>query len=388
MARRRVSRPILYIMAESNHSSFGNEGETNAAPKTATGGGGAPGGRNRLLGIVVFVLAFALVIGGVAVVRQAMRATAAGTAAGAPGADAGGGGSAVPVAKRLDDARGAMSRQEFAHAEVILTKAAEAYPEDQGVRLQLAQNLVAQQKFKEAYAQYEAAIALSPRPAPGEMGGVGDPKLHFEAGTVANQAGYVERAEEHYSMAQAGDPSEARYPLYLAMVQIKLGKDGPALASLIRATKLNPELAIGWGTLAELALRENQLGLAMQHVEKARLLEPREARWRVVEARALKRRAEAGDVEKALQLLLSLEQSDRMTPEVLKAMGECYGLLQRPADAAYVYSEAAKLRPQDADIAYETALWYQRAGNEKEAVRFGKIAQELMDRRAVVGEGK
>ncbi len=208
---------------------------------------------------------------------------------------------------------------------------------------------------------------------------MGDPKLHFEAGTVANEAGLVERAEEHYTMAQSGDPTEPKYPLYLAMEQIKLGKDSAALASLIRATKLNPDLAIGWGTLSELALKEGQLGLAMQHVDKARRLEPQTARWRVIEARILKRRAEPGDVEKALQLLLSLEASERANPEVMKATGECFGLLQRPADAAFMYAEASKLRPDDATIAYEASLWYQRSGNEAEALRFAKKAKELMD---------
>lgn len=347
-------------------------------------------GRARWLGVVVFVLAFALVGGGVFVLRQSLRV---GPAGGAGGPAAGGGGSAAaqpvtPVAKLLDDARAAMSEQRFGAAEAILAKAAEAYPEDQQVRLALAQNLVTQKKFKEAYANYEAAIALGPKSAAGQAG-VGDPKLHFEAGTVANEAGYVERAEEHYSMAQSGDPAEPRYPLYLAMMQIKLGKDNAALASLIRATKLNPDLAIAWGTLGELALKENQLGLAMQHVEKARRLEPEGARWRVVEARILKRRAQEGDVERALQLLLSLDKADRSTPEVLRATGECYGLLQRPGDAAYMYAEAAKLRPDDADTAYQAALWYQRAGNEPEALRFGKIAQELLEKKATAGaEGK
>lgn len=330
------------------------------------------------MGIGVFVLTAALVGGGVYVVRQSLQA--------GNGATIGPGGGAdspehrpkvsLPVEKLLDEARAASSQQEYGRAEAILLKAAEAYPEDSRVHQQLGQILVTQKKFKDAYPEYEAAIATAPKGT--GAAAVGDPKLHFEAGTVADEAGLVERAEEHYSMAQTGDPTEPRYPLYLAMVQIKLGKDGPALASLIRATKLNPELAIGWGTLAELALKENQLGLAMQHVEKARRLEPEAARWRVVEARVLKRRAEEGDIEKALQLLLSLDRADRTKPDVLRALGECYGLLKRPADAAYMYAEACRVRPDDADAAYQAALWYQRAGNEAEALKYGKMAEEMM----------
>jgi tetratricopeptide (TPR) repeat protein len=288
----------------------------------------------------------------------------------------------------LEAARSAMSQQEYGKAETILSKAVQAFPEDQAAHLRLAETLVTEKKYKEAYPEYEAAIALSPKPAAG-VAPVGDPKLHFEAGTVANEAGLVERAEEHYSMAQTGDPSEPRYPLYLAMVQIKLGKDSAALASLVRATKLNPDLAVGWGTLAELALKENSLGLAMQHVDKARRLEPDTARWRVDEARILMRRAEKGDVEKALQLLLSLDKAARMDADVLEATGECFGLLRRPADAAFMYSEASKVRPDDADMAFQASLWYQRAGNEAEAERFGKLAQQLMARKGKKsGEGE
>jgi tetratricopeptide (TPR) repeat protein len=352
-----------------------------------SGQGGQPKGRNRALGAVVFVLVFALVTGGVFVLRQALRsapAEANGTPTSASGAESG-----RSLVRLLDDARSAMSQQEYGRAEAALLKAVELFPEDQEARMQLAQTLVTQKRFTEAYSQYEAAIALSPRPAASgvAVAGAGDPKLHFEAGTVANEAGYVERAEEHYSMAQSGDPTEPRYPLYLAMVQIKLGKDTAALASLVRATKLNPDLAIGWGTLAELALKENQLGLAMQHVDKARRLEPQGSRWRVVEARILKRRAEAGDVEKALQLLLSLDKADRVSPDVMKATGECFGLLQRPEDAAYMYAEASKLRPDDAEIAFEAARWYQRLGKEEEALRFGKRAQEIMEKKGQTSGG-
>jgi tetratricopeptide (TPR) repeat protein len=319
----------------------------------------------------VFVLTFALVGGGVYVVRQALKAPSPAEASmGAMPKPP-----PLPVEKLMEEAKAAASQREYGRSEAILLKAVESYPDDARAHLQLAQVMVTQKKFKEAYPEYEAAIATSPKGSGASA--VGDPKLHFEAGTVADEAGLVERAEEHYSMAQTGDPTEPRYPLYLAMVQIKLGKDGPALASLIRATKLNPELAAGWGTLAELALKENQLDLALQHVDKARHLEPEMGRWRVVEARIRKRRAGEGDIEQALQLLLSLDRAERAKPDVLRALGECYGLLKRPADAAYMYAEACRVRPDDADAAYQAALWYQRAGNEAEAVKYGKMAEEM-----------
>ena len=82
-------------------------------------------------------------------------------------------------------------------------------------------------------------------------------------------AGQNDRAEEHYWMAQVLDAAEPRYPLFLGMMQIKKGDDDAAAASLLRAVKISPELAEGWGTLAELELKKNQNTLAAQHIERA-----------------------------------------------------------------------------------------------------------------------
>lgn len=331
--------------------------------------------RNALIAIVA-LLALALVIGGIVVVKSA---------SGPAAAQANGGGVGVKaesIEAALAAAQVYIRDKKFAEAASILEKLVERAPTDQAAHLAYAQALLGQKKYPEAYAEYEAAIALnqtisSQRLKEGASGGgapVRDPvtaQLHFEAGTCANVVGRSDRAIEHYWMAQTLDASEPRYPLFLAMMQIKTGDEAAANASLVRAVKLNPDLAEAWGTMAELALRQNQLSLAAQHVEKARTLQPEVARWRIIEARIANR---TGEPEKAAMILTALDAQTRGDRQVITLLSESYGLLKRPLDAAKLWADAAKSAGADADAHYQAALWYQRAGDSAKAAEHAKTA--------------
>jgi predicted Zn-dependent protease len=301
---------------------------------------------------------------------------------------------AAPTAAGVETAKAAAARYhaqgKFAEAGAILAKLIETEPTDQAARIAYAQALMGQNKYVEAYAQYEAAVALLPAGTSQRIatsGDAGAAQLHFEAGTCANMAGRLDRAEEHYSMAQTADRAEPKYPLYLAMVQLKRGgkeRESAAVASLLRATHLNPDLAEAWGTLAEIELRNDHLGLAAQHLEKARTLQPDVVRWRLVEARLLNRRGEAA---RALSLLTALPASQRHNAAVLGVMAESHGLLKQPAEAARMYVEAFKaVTPVSAELAYQAALWSERAGDGGQARDWAKTAATLghADARAMV----
>ena len=175
-------------------------------------------------------------------------------------------------------------------------------------------------------------------------------------------------------MAQAGEPTNASYPLYLAMAQIRLGDEQGASASLLRAVRLDPDLAEAWGTMAELALKNNSLGLAAQHIAEARKRQPGVVRWRLVEAKILKRSGKRADVERAAQLLTAMDRAERLKPEVMSALAECFGYLRRPEAAAAMYADAVKARPDDAESAYQTAVWFDRAGQREQAARYARAA--------------
>jgi Tfp pilus assembly protein PilF len=274
----------------------------------------------------------------------------------------------------LNTAAGYQRSGEPAKAEVILRQAIELAPQDQTLRVALGEALTQQRKLTEAYDEYVAALSIGPRTA----------LVEFTAGTLASMLERPDRAEEHYAAAQAADPTDWRAPLFLAQVQIKQSKLEEAQANLIRSATLKEDNAVTWGTLAELSLRQNQLGLALQHIRRARALEPRVVVWRVIEARGLKRQ---GDAAAALDLLVGLEPVERQEPGVLALMAECYGMLSRPGDAAALYAEASRARPDDGRLALETALWFERAGKPSEGLPFAERAAMLAtDGAAAVAE--
>jgi tetratricopeptide (TPR) repeat protein len=319
-----------------------------------------------------------------------------------PGAD---------LAQRLTKAKeraAALQREgRFAEAGSVLEAEVSAAPFDRDIRLSLAQAYIGQQRFADAYKCYEAALAIvaertqhqseqlqeQPQPATTPLGSGSPPsdttaakravtreeaELHFQAGVIASKLGSVEKAEEHFVMAQTGDPREARYPLYAAMAQIRSGKDSAAVASLVRATKLNPDLAEAWGTLAELALKDNSLGLASQHLEKARALQPDVIRWKVVEARILNRDAKP---EAAATLLLALNPAQRREKPVMALLAESYGLLDRPSEAAQMYRAASDAAETDAELALLAAEWLEKVGDTTSAMTYARRASALGDTR-------
>lgn len=265
------------------------------------------------------------------------------------------------LVKSIEDLR---RNQEWAKAEAILTEAIAANASRQDLHVMLAEVQVGRQDFTAAYASYERALASGPR----------DPDLEFAAGTAASAAGKPERAAEHYLAAQAARPDNWQTALYLAQVQLKLNQLPEAKKNLLVAVRLRDDLAIGWGTLAEIALRENASSMALQHVQKARALEPEVIHWRIIEGRALKREARP---EEALQLFIGLDDAQLLEPGVMGLMGECYGLLKRPGDAATIFSRVADRFGDRGELALQAAQWWERAGDNAKALAYAQRAEYL-----------
>jgi tetratricopeptide (TPR) repeat protein len=341
----------------------------------------------RGLLVIVGLLIVVLVVGGAIVAKSFLTVPIPGRANGAISAIPRDGAAAIEVG--LEAAATYQRERKFPEAVAILTKLSEQSPTDRAVRIAFAQALIGQEKYADAYKQYEAAISLSegggkpirkptdPDPGAAPVGMKRDTvlaELQFEAGTCANMAGLADRAEEHYWMAQMLNAAEGKYPLCLAMMQIRKNDGAAAGASLLRAVKINPDLAEAWGTMAELELKKNQLSLAAQHIQVARKLQPEVSRWRIVQARVLNRQ---GDAEQAAAILQALPSSQRADRAILELQAESYGLMQKPRMAAEMYEQAGNLVPTDAEIAYAAALWYQRAGDTAKATQLAQKAAML-----------
>lgn len=333
-----VMRPHLDVI--------GNQGDT-------------PRGRpSWLVTLVVTTLGVALIV----IIVQGWR-----TGAWGPAPANGSQGRKVPahvsIREALETARKHLAENAPGKAEVVLREAVLRHAEDQELRVAFGETLMALRNFPEAYEQYVAALAIGPR----------DPGVEFAAGTLASQIGKPDRALEHYAAAQAADPKNADYPLYLAQVQLNQNQIDAAKANLMLAARLDPERAIVWGTLAEIAVRENKVNIALQHVARARELQPKVGTWRVIEARALKRK---GDVEPALLVLKGMDVAERRQEPVLRLIAECYGMLDRPADAAAAYADASDAAVRDGALAHEAATWFARAGDTERATFYALRAKQ------------
>lgn len=254
-------------------------------------------------------------------------------------------------------------------AETVLSKAVRQFPADQDLRLSYGDLLMTGQRWSEAYDQYVGAIEIGPVPAP----------VEFSAGTLASMTDRPTLAAAHFAAAMRLDPGEPNYPMYLASTQLKLNQTNEAKASLAIAARMAPDRVQIWGMLAQIALTENKLEIAAQHIEKARRIQPTAPAWTLMDARIRKRR---GEPEDALALLHTLPQQEMDQPATMALLAECYGMLGRPAEAASRYVDAAERNPEDADLAFESALWLQRAGEGAEAVRWARRAAGLGHPRA------
>jgi predicted Zn-dependent protease len=253
---------------------------------------------------------------------------------------------------------------QYEKADIVLAAAIKEYPEETSLFVEHGEVLVAMQRLEEAVAAFERAAVLSPS----------DHGVRMAAGTVSSMAGRLTQAKAHYEAAQNADKTDWRAPMFLAQVQLKIGgaeMTEQAKKNLLLSGRLNPESATVWGTLADVALRENKVGIALQHIERARGLEPDRALWRLIEARILKR---DGQVERALLLLTPLDEADQREPGVMQTMAECYGLLKRPMDAAMLYASASDANPGQAEWAMQAALWLERAERHDAALRYAQRA--------------
>jgi superkiller protein 3 len=265
----------------------------------------------------------------------------------------------------LNAAQKFINDQKYAEAEALYKEVLSSHPEAQAVHIEYARFLGGQKRPIEAYRQYKSAIAIGPV----------EPEVQLEAGTAANMAGQPEQAVEHYSAAQTASPTDYRAPLFLGQVLIKLKRTDEAKTALLRSAELKPDVsAPAWATLAQVALDENKPSVALNYITHAREVDPKSTVYRVLNARALKR---TGDAQGALDLLIGLSEAEKHEPGVMQVMAECFGMLQRPTDAAKMYLDASEAEPTKGEWAFQAAVWLERAGDKQKALTYAQRAATL-----------
>jgi predicted Zn-dependent protease len=287
-----------------------------------------------------------------------------------PGVDPGTG---MAQTESIEEILGAVQvyvrEQDYDSAQSVLEGAVASYPSDQELRFALGDLYLLTGQASLAYEQYLAGIEIGPETWASQ----------FTAGTIANTLGNPQIAEVHYAAALRLDPNQPETPLYLAAVQFKLNNLDQAKANLALAEKLSPGDARILAMRAEIAMRQNKANIALEQVRKAREIEPNDLGLVQLEARALKR---LGQAQEAVDLLTALPLEASSEIETVKLLAESLGMLGRADDAASRVIDAADRRPDDSDLAFEAALWLQRAGRQEEAVEWAQRSAGLGNERA------
>ena len=244
-------------------------------------------------------------------------------------------------------------------------------PDNAELRERYAQTLMQLERFAEARDQWRALIDLGEATAENE----------FLAGMCASSAGDREGAAEHFERALAAKPSDANYALNLGVTQRNLGRLEQARASLVIAVTLDPNLAAGWGTLAQIALAKGEREIAIEQIARARRLAPEQPGWVIVEADALLRSGPgpARDPEQALGLLASLDDEWLLRRDALEIAKRALGMLRRPGEAGALFARAADRNPTDAALAAEAASLLAQGGQQQRALEYAQRAVRLGD---------
>ncbi|MBS0192358.1 MAG: tetratricopeptide repeat protein [Phycisphaerales bacterium] len=274
------------------------------------------------------------------------------------------GADSAKVTAILDSVSNLLRVNQVGQAETILKAAIAEHAGDQRLYVAYAELLLSKPDLQGAYENYQKALATGERAA----------RLEFQAGTVASMLGKNDLALEHYAAAQAAEPTNPEFVLFLGQVQMQLGKLDEARASLVRVTRLAPEDARAWGSLGEIALRENKLNVAEQQIAKARELQPRETVWRFMEARL---RVRAGHPDKALELILPMSDTDKRSEAIARLLADAFSMQRRDADAAQALAAASDESPGNANLAFDAAVRADKAGLKE-------LAKRMKDRAAAL----
>lgn len=306
------------------------------------------------------------------VISAAASDSAAGSGSGA-GAKNDGAAPAVRDEAKLEEVlKAAADRAQVSDwktAEVILSAATQTYAGMRRVHQAYAECLLQSGKRPEALEQYEKAITSTDAGEPSA-------ELLTIAGTVANSAGKPQRAIDLYKQATLKYPEHGEAFVLLGQVQLKQSMLDEAKASLLQAGRLITDRGVIWGTLAEIALRENKLQLAEQYIDKARQIEPGMLDWRLIEARLRNRQNQP---KKSVEILGGVSETELLQRRVAKLLSESLSMMGEKREAMALLERSSDANPTDGELALDAAASCERAGDTAAALRLAERAAQSAD---------
>jgi tetratricopeptide (TPR) repeat protein len=211
--------------------------------------------------------------------------------------------------------------------------------------------------FAVAYSHYEQATGRAP-----DIAG-----LQQAAGEIAVLAEMPAVALVHYQAAADLAPDDPRPPLYMAQVLLADGDTAEARRWIEHVLVLDPDQPHALASLAMIEAEAGDWPAAFKAISLARASQPDELGLRVMEARLHRRH---GDPERALELLLALDEVDRVDVVVATELASNWLQLDEPERAVDVWSRcfaAHEGTARSGRIAVEVAHAWIEAGSMEEA---------------------
>ena len=243
----------------------------------------------------------------------------------------------------------------------------------------LGQVLLGELRHGEAYEQIKLSLELDPAQA----------EVHLLAGTLCMQLQRSSDAERHYRQAVGLDPANVQLRLHLAQSYIEQQRFDEARRDLVRLLMADSSLHSAAAMLADMAMMQNKLTLAMNYIARAIENTPIAQRERQViyirrKARILRRQNKPDEALQTLEEQLGgLERRD---PEVLEEMAHCWSAQGQYQPAAMLFEAALERSPTDWRLAAGAARWWIKADQTAKAeLNLARIRQ-IDPRQPVVAE--
>lgn len=233
----------------------------------------------------------------------------------------------------------ALDRQDYAQAEQIFSKLAQADPKDYSALFNLALAETGLKKNAEAVERYKQVLVLKPGLYEAELN-LGILYVHSDHGADA-----VPLLRD----AVRQKPNQARPQSYLGEALFETGDYEGAAAAFNAALAIDPKNAIAELGLGRTLVRQNKPEDALPHYRKAAALNPKLNSYLLEAAGAL---AKAGKTDDAIDLLKQFPTDVGAREE----LGRLYLASNRPADAVPEFQAAVAMSPTPANqLALATA---------------------------------
>ncbi len=178
------------------------------------------------------------------------------------------------------------------------------------------------------------------------------------------QAGRYLEAADVCRQVVAAVPAYAEAWYLLGSVQVALGRNDEAVASLVQAAGLRPEHVETHNNLGIALARLRRTGEAVEHFRRAIALRPGYGKAMLGLAKALLQEGEPAEAGPYFEQVL---QQNPNEPDALAGLGLCLSRLGRFEEPIPYFEAALRFRPGDVDTYVDLATAYYNLGRYAEA---------------------